>query len=649
LRAVATLVHLSLFSNPDSLREAGGADLIDSKVRRGIRAIMSIDMVGYTRAMHEDEHATFLTVANALAEVIEPAIQNSGGTVLKRLGDGLLCDFDSAIEAVECALNAQTRMAEREAPPEPARPIKFRIGIAVADVIREQGEVFGDGVNLAKRLEAQARPGSILVTKLVADYVGDRLPCRFVSRGRMRFKGFDERLKVFDVVPAAERAPLPLRRYAVPALAAVLLVIALAAGYVAYRAGVTDLTPFASVEGPKEHDPVIAVLPFDNMTGNDRYDPIADGLSEDLITHLARFRALGVISRQSSFAFRGRQETSQAVALQLNARYLVEGSLQRRPDGLRVTVQLIDGRSAHHVWADYYDVTEETLLDVQDELIRHISASALTSDIGSLNIAERARARSTKNLTAYGYLMQGWNHWYKETREDNRIARELFEKSAEIDPAFARAYAGIAWTYANEYDWNWTDDHEHAREQAYAYAQKALDLDPYDYKSYWALGWAQLYNWEHDAAIKSYERALQLNPNDAELLAEMSNLLIYIGNPDQAIEQLVLAMRLNPYHPQWYEEYLGWGYEEAGRPEDAIRTLEPIREPEEWVRRTLAAAYAAVGRQDDARQQIEAIVESDPSFSLAEHEAFVRENYPYRTEAQIERWIEAFRLAGPPP
>jgi adenylate cyclase len=619
------------------------------KVRRGIRAIMSVDMAGYTRAMHEDEQATFLTVATALAEVIEPAIQSSGGTVLKRLGDGLLCDFDSAIDAVDCALHAQQQLATLEASPEPARTVKFRIGIAVADVIREQGEVFGDGVNLAKRLEQQARPGSILVTKLVVDYVGDRLPCRFVSRGRIRLKGFDDRLEVFDVVPAAMRRPPALRRYAVPAALALLLAGALGAGHVAYRAGLLDLAPFRSERAQEKDDPVIAVLPFDNMTGNERYDPIADGLSEDLITHLARFRVIGVISRQSSFAFRGRQETSQEVALQLNATYLVEGSLQRRPDGLRVTVQLIDGRSAHHVWADVYDVADETLLNVQDDLVRHITATTLTSDLGSITVAERERARTTTNLTAYGYLMQGWNHWYKETSEDNRLARELFQRAADVDPTYARAYAGIAWTYANEYDWEWTDDYEHARAQTYAYARKALDLDRYDYKSYWALGWAQLYNWEHDAATKSYERALQLNPNDAELLAEMTNLLIYLGEPARAIEQLQLAMRLNPYHPQWYEEYLGWAYEEAGRPEDAIGVLEPIREPEEWVRRTLAAAYAAVGRQQDARRQVEAIVRANPSFSLAEHEAYVRENYPYKTEAQIERWIEAFRLAGPPP
>jgi adenylate cyclase len=623
--------------------------LTDSKVRRGIRAIMSIDMVGYTRAMHKDEQATFRTVADALTEVIEPAIQSSGGTVLKRLGDGLMCDFDSAIDAVDCALTVQRRLAEREASPDAIPPIKFRIGIAVADVIREQGEVFGDGVNLAKRLEAQARPGSTLVTKLVADYVGDRLPCRFVSRGRMRLKGFEQRLEVLDVVPASGHAPLPFRRYAVPGLAALVVAGVLGAGYLAHRTGVTYLAPFASMNGQKDHDPVIAVLPFDNMTGSERYDPIADGLSEDLITHLARFRAIGVISRQSSFAFRGRQETSQEVALQLKATYLVEGSLQRRPDGVRVTVQLIDGGSAHHVWADYYDVTDATLLDVQDELVRHISATALTSDVGSLNIAERERARQTTDLTAYGYLMRGWNYWYKETREDNRHARELFQKSAEIAPTYARAYAGIAWTYANEYDWEWADDYEQVRAQAYAYARKALDLDPFDYKSYWALGWAQLYNWEHDAAIKSYERALQLNPNDAELLAEMGNLLIYIGEPDRAIDQLLLAMRLNPYHPQWYTEYLGWAYEEAGRFEDAIPVLEPLREPDEWVRRTLAAAYAAAGRQDDARRQIEAIVAANPSFSLAQHEAYVRENYPYRTEAQVERWIEALRRAGPPP
>jgi len=319
---------------------------------------------------------------------------------------------------------------------------------------------------------------------------------------------------------------------------------------------------------------------------------------------------------------------------------------------VRVTAQLIDASTGRHLWADRYDRKVDSIFAIRDEITRSI-AGTLGGLAGKLAQAEVARVsgKDPNSFTAYDYLMRGWYEWRKLTRSSNAAARDFFEQARKIDPNYARAYAGLAWTYALDYDFEWTDDYDKTVKLALEMASTAVRLDSNDYQAHWALGWAYLYNWEHEEATADYLRARDLNPNDAELLAEMANLLIYIGQPKQAIDQLKEAIRLNPFHENWYLEYLGWAYEEAGMPMEAVGILEQVidRNPNKeqlWVLPTLAAAYAhpTVGRMDDARKIVKTILSLEPKFSISE----VVSRAPYKTKEQIDRYVNALRRAGLP-
>ena len=272
---------------------------------------------------------------------------------------------------------------------------------------------------------------------------------------------------------------------------------------------------------------------------------------------------------------------------------------------------------------------------------------------GKLADAEIARLslKDPSSFTAYDYLMRGWHDWYKFTREDNLAARDYFEKARNVDPNYARAYAGLAWSYSSDYDFDWTDDRDKTLKLALSMAEKAVRLDGGDYHNQWALGWACLFSRQHDRALASYQRARELNPNDAELLAEMANLLIYIGQPVQAVNQINEAIRLNPFHATWYLEFLGWAYEEADMPEKAIETLEQTlgpnpNEEQYWVLPSLAAAYAdpKIGRLADAHKVVQQILAEDPTVSISELQA----RSPYKTKELVDQWAARMRRAGLP-
>ena len=294
-----------------------------------------------------------------------------------------------------------------------------------------------------------------------------------------------------------------------------------------------------------------------------------------------------------------------------------------------------------------------SIFAIRDDITRAI-AGTLGGLGGKLAQAEVARVsgKDPNSFTAYDYLMRGWYEFYKFTRSGNAAARDLFEQARKIDPNYARAYAGLAWTYSSDYDFEWSDDYEKTLKLTLENASTAVRLDPNDYQAQWALGWGYLYNRQHENAMAHYLRARDLNPNDAELLAEMGNLLIYLGQPKQAIEQVKEAIRLNPFHESWYLYYLGWAHEEAGMPQKAIGILEQaidLRNPNEeqlWYLPILAAAYAhpAVGRMDDARKIVDTILSREPEFSTSKAVA----RYPYKTKALVDRYVNALRRAGLP-
>ena len=535
--------------------------------------------------------------------------------------------------------------------------MQFRVGVNLGDVIAEQNNLYGTGVNVAVRLEQLAQAGGICISQTAYDQVRKIVEIPFEDMGERHLKNIAEPVHVYRILPA----PLPwlrrsftrtnIRRRLGVAAGALLLLLAAAGGsfYLHHPAALWNALLGGGGELPE--NPSIAVLPFDDMSASHDQQYLADGITEELITGLAKFPDFVVMARNSSFAYKDKPADARQVGKDLNVRYVVEGSVQRADQNMRVTAQLIDATTGRQIWADRYDRQVDNIFAIRDDITRSI-AGTLGSIAGVVAFAEaeRVAAKNPNSFTAYDYLMRGWDAYNKFTREDNAAARDFFEQAIKIDPNYARAYAGLSWTYELDYDFEWTDDDKKALQLALENASTAVRLDPNDIQAQWGLGWAYLYNRQFDNAMAHYLRARKLNPNDAEVMAEMGNLLIYLGQPKQAIDQVKEAIRLNPNHYDWYVYYVGWAYEEAGMPEEAIKIfekaidLENPNEEQVWYLPTIAAAYAEVGRTDDARKVVKTILSRDPDFSIAKKVS----RYPYKTKELADRYVTALRQAGLP-
>lgn len=627
------------------------------KTERRLAAIASLDVVDYTRLMEADEAATHKALTACMQDVVEPLVATYHGHIFKFTGDGALIEFASAVDAVKCVFEIQCNLQQWNAGVSPERPIIFRIGVNVGDVIFAEQDVYGMGVNVAARLQTLAEPGTIFVSAVVVDHIHNQVDLDLDYIGQRRVKNVSEPIKVYRMRPGiGAPKPLPYRRrtpgWRHPrALAALILVVAGLALALAWW------QPWhrPSLLAPP-NKPSIAVLPFENLSPDPGQVYLAEGITEDLITNLAKFPDLYVIARNSSSIYTDKPVKVQRIRDDLGVSYVVEGSVQKAANSVRITAQLIDTETGEHIWAERYDRDVDKIFQIQDDVVAAI-AGTLTGTTGMLAAAELKRVsdKPPQTFIAYDYLMQGWHEWYKFTPEGNREARRLFDTARKTDPSYARAYVGLAWTYALDYEYDWTEDYKNAVDQALAFAKKAVQLGPKDYRSYWVLGWAYLYSWEHEQAEAAYNRARDMNPNDAELLAEMASLLIYIGRPEQAISQIKEAMRRNPFFDQWYVEYLGWAYQEAGQPQECIDTLEKIIDTQPtqeqlWLLRILAACYAdpKVNRMADAQRTAKEILMLDPGFSMAAHRKYVEETLPYKTPQQIDHWIAAFSRVGLP-
>ena len=626
-------------------------------MERRLAAILAADVKGYSHLTELNEEASTATLRMCRA-VVEETISAHRGHVFSSAGDGVVAEFPSVVEAIRCGVEIQNEIAERNAAvPEDGR-MQFRIGVNSGDVIAEENNLYGTGVNVAVRLEQLAEPGGICLSQIVYDQVRKLVEIPFEDIGEHRLKNIAEPVHVYRILPS----PLPwlkrlfsrtnVRRQRLGIAGVLLLLLAVAGGAAHLRqpAALWDALLGGGLSLP-EHA-AIAVLPFNDMSATHDQQYLADGITEELITGLAKFPEFLVMARNSTLAYKDKPTDIRQVGKDLNARYVVEGTIQRSDQNVRVTAQLIDASTGRHLWADRYDREATGIFAIRDDITRSI-AGVLGGLQGKVGQAEAARlsAKNPNSFTAYDYVMKGWYELYKYDRAGNTAARDLFELARKIDPSYARAYAGLAWTYADDIYYQWTDDYDKTLKLALEMASVAVRLDPNDYQAHWVFGWGYLYNRQHEKAMAHYLRARQLNPNDAELLAEMGNLLIYIGQPNQAIDQVKEAIRLNPNHEPWYTEYLGWAYENAGMPGEAIGTLEPmIDEPptkeQLWLLPTLAAAYAhpTVGRMDDARKVVKTVLSRDPEFSISKKVA----RYPYKTKELADRYVNALRRAGLP-
>ena len=536
-------------------------------MERRLAAILAADVVGYTRLMGADEEGTLAALRALRAELIDPRIAGHNGRLVKLMGDGALVEFASVVDALRCAAEIQRAMAAHNADIPEDRRIVLRIGINLGDIIVEGEDIYGDGVNVAARLEGLAEPGGICISRSVFDQVKGKVDLGFEYQGEQEVKNIADPVPVYRVLPdgeAAGEAPAapakPRGTWRRLAMAAAVVLVAVASILAWQRPWEPRVEP-ANIENmafPLPEKPSIAVLSFDNLSGDPEQDYFADGMTEDIITGLSRFPDLFVVARNSTFSYKGRQVPVKQVAEELGVRYVLEGSVQKAGSTVRVTAQLIDATTGRHLWAENYDRKLADVFAVRDEVTRTIIATMM-GDTGELTRAEieRASRKDTESLAAYELVLRGLDIWLRFTPEANAEAASLFEKAIALDPAYARAYAVLAWVRLNEFRWNWSDSPERSIELALDLARKSVELDAADDWSQWALGVVYLYMRQHDEAMVAYERAIELNPNYADLLAHSGFLMVYVGRPEEAIARVTTAMRLNPYYPPWYLSTLG--------------------------------------------------------------------------------------------
>jgi adenylate cyclase len=591
--------------------------MAEKRVQRRLAAIIVADVVAYSRMMEKDEAGTLERLKTLRADLIDPRIAADGGRIVKTVGDGLLVEFPSAVDAVRNALDIQGVMARRNADLAEDRRMEFRVGINLGDVIIEGDDIHGDGVNVAARLEGLCEPGGVYVSGSVFDQVDGKLDAWFDDLGEQTVKNLARPVRVF-------RAHIQREEFSNPDI-------------------IFKALPFPD-------KPSIAVLPFDNMSGDPEQVYFSDGITEDIITELSRFRTLFVIARNSSFTFRGKDVDVKEVGRKLGVHYVVEGSVRKAGNKIRVTAQLVDTASGHHLWAERYDRNLEDIFAVQDEVTRAI-VSALPGrleDAGS----ESAARKPTESMTAYDYVLLGvqlMRHYKKQAVVEARV---MAQKAVELDPRYARAHALIAMTHLWEVPF--LSSKQETLDEALKSAERAVSLDGEDSWSHAMLGLALFERMQDEEAEIHSRRAITLNPNDADAYANLGVALIYFGKREEGLGWIANAMRLNPFAPWWYHWYRVLGLYPAGEYEQAIQEIRQIRPIDRLFRLYLGACYAKLGRMEEAQTEIAIFVEERRD-ELAEHGVSIPEDTidlalervnRYRSRADRDHLLDGLRKAG---
>ena len=580
--------------------------MVTPTVQRKLTAILSADVKGYSRLMGEDEVATIQTLT-AYREKMTTLIQQYGGRVVDAPGDNLLAEFSSVVDAVQCAVEIQEELGAKNVQLSDHRRMEFRIGINLGDVIVEGERIYGDGVNIAARVEGLAEGGGICISGSVYDDVENKLALRFEYLGEQAVKNIKKPVRVYRVrmEPSA----------ALPAVG-------------------------RPLELPDK--PSIAVLPFVNMSDDPKQEYFSDGITEDLITDLSKISGLFVIARNSVFIYKGRSVKVEEVGRELGVRYLLEGSVRKAGDRLRITAQLVDAIKGYHLWAERYDRELRDIFALQDEVAQKIVAAlavTLTEDE-----QKRLVHRETENLEAFDYYLRGEEYKNRFTKEANIQARQMFERAIDLDPRFALAYTELALTYVDDWCMGWSEDPQ-SLERGLECAQRAIALDDLLPRAHRTLGHIYLWKKRHEEAIAAVEKAIALDPNDADGYAELGRILTFAGRPQEADEQVKTAMRLNPHFPVWYLYALGQVHALTGRYEEAIEVLKRalIRNPDFLPTHILLAfIYGERGRKEEARAEVAEIRRISPHYSLE----VVRETVPFKDRAMLEGALEALRRAG---
>jgi adenylate cyclase len=540
-------------------------------VERRLAAILAADVVGYARLMEADEAGTRARFNAHLKELVEPAIADHRGRLVKTTGDGLLVEFPSAVDAVQCSVAIQQGMTERNAGVDESRRIEFRIGVNLGDVIVEGDDLHGDGVNIAARLEGLAEPGGIRVSGKLYQEVRNKLDAAFEDLGEKEVKNIAAPLRVYGI-------GLETPQSAAPAADAVL------------------------------QRPAVAVLPFQNMSGDPEQEYFADGLTEDLITALSYSRAFPVIARNSTFIYKGTSPDVRKVAEELGARYVIEGSVRKSGDRLRITAQVIDASTGHHVWAERFDRNLEDFFDLQEE-IAHRVASAVEPELAKAEL-RRSAGKSTSSLDAWECYQRSLTLMEEVSRDGHKQARDLFNRAIELDPGFGQAYAGLALSYHRDLYLGFADDFDACRAELFKAAQKAVALDDRDAFAHSMFGFAFMWQRKPKLAIVQCEKAIEVNPSCAWGYGVLAGALLGDGRYLECIETYEKALDLNPTDP-WnyirttfmaeahmycghYEEAVAWAQNSIGRASNHLHA-----------HLVLAASLGYLDRKEEARSALD--------------------------------------------
>jgi adenylate cyclase len=585
-----------------------------SQTRR-LAAILAADVAGYSRLMGADEEGTLERLKALRRELLDPKIAEHRGRIVKTTGDGMLVEFASVVDAVRCAVEVQQAMPERNTGAGADNRIEFRIGINLGDVIVEGDDLYGDGVNIAARIEALADPGGVFVSNTVHDQVRDRLPFVFEDLGEQQVKNIARRVRVYRVRDAAAAA----KSTSTPALPVL----------------------------PLPDKPSIAVLPFQNMSGDPEQEYFADGMVEEITAALCRVRDFFVIARNSAFSYKGKAVPAQQVSRELGVRYLIEGSVRRAGDRVRITAQLIDGPSGNHLWADRYDGAATDIFDLQDRITESV-VGAIQPSVRSAEI-ERSRRKRPESLDAYDFVLRAYPSVWSLDRTANVEASKLLSQAIAIEPDYPLALSLAAWCRAQQIVYNWATDPAVARTEALRLAQMAADAGGEDDPTILTvLGAAHTIVGNLAIAARLLERALSLDPNSAWAWNRSGWLQSYLGRAEVSIEHFERALRLSPFDPMKFSAFIGIGAAHfvAGRVADAALWQERglIERPgATWVYRDLVAIYALLGRVADARAGLARLLSEYPDLTISKISGAIPFSQPVR-----DRFDEGLRKAGMP-
>jgi adenylate cyclase len=626
------------------------------KSKRKLVAVVHADVKGYSRMMGEDDEYTVRTLASNRQEMYR-LVDLYGGEVRDTAGDGFLVEFPSVVDAVKFSVDFQREMKRRNADLSEDKKMEFRIGVNIGDVIQDGGTIHGDGVNIAARLESQADPGGICISGAAYEQVKKRLDVGFEYVGDKSVKNIAEPVSAYKVLLDASKPAdtkeeshraKPDRwriRYLIAAVVVVVLVASGAIWYFHFHSPSSPDTGSLAEESTLKlpDKPSIAVLAFDNLSGDPKQEYFSDGITEEIITGLSKIPQLFVIARNSSFAFKSKPVTVSEVGRRLGVRYVLEGSVRKEKDRVRITAQLIDAQTGGHVWSERYNRDLKDIFALQDE----VTLAVTTAMAVKLTLGEQGRLWQkkgiTNNLEAFERALQGRECMYQQTAVADEKARQLFEEAIALDPAFAMAYAGLAYTYVADAFWGWSKDPGESGRKAYEMANKALSLDDSLDTPHYILGFIYVWMREYDKAIAEGERAVELNPNGAEALAHLGYFLNVACRPTEGVTVLEKAMRLNPMPPAVHYAWLGISYRLMGQYDRAIAVVEKglrVQPDNIACLLQLIAANSLAGRQEDARKTATEFIRLNPKFST---EVFAK---LYKDRAVREQLIEAWRKAG---